>query len=134
MTDYVIDASAAVEYLLRTETGARVAGIIEGAGLVAPEMIDAEVLSSLRKAVLRGRLEEARARMAVDSLMAWNIERVAHRGLARLAWQHYQNVGAYDAFYVAVARVRGVPLLTVDGRLARAPGLGIVVEQVVSVP
>ena len=134
MTGYVIDASAAVEYLLKSPLGLGVAGIIEGKDLVAPEMIDAEVLSALRRGVLRGRLEEARARMAVDSLTEWDVERVAHRDLVRLAWQHYQNVSAYDAFYVATARVYGFSLLTADGRLARAPGLGIIVQEVVATP
>ena len=34
-------------------------------------------------------------------------------------------LGAYDAFYIAVARVYDIPLLTTDARLARAPNLGI---------
>ena len=44
--------------------------------------------------------------------------------------EHYRNVTAMDAFYVAVARVRELPLLTADGRLARAPGLGVAVQYV----
>ena len=100
MTRYVVDASVAVEYLLRTRVGLAVAGIIESASLVAPELMDVEVLSVLRRAVLNGELEEARARMAVDDLAYWPVERISHSPLAPLAWQHYQNVSAYDAFYV----------------------------------
>ena len=96
--------------------------------LAAPELIDAEVLSVLRREVLGGRLEEARARAAIDDLLVWPIERISHRILAPLAWEHYQNISAYDAFYVAVARARDLPLLTADGRLSRASGLGIVVQ------
>jgi predicted nucleic acid-binding protein len=130
VTRYVVDASVAVEYLLRTRVGLAVAGIIESASLVAPELMDVEVLSVLRRAVLNGELEEARARMAVDDLAYWPVERISHSPLAPLAWQHYQNVSAYDAFYVAAARACESPLLTADGRLARASGLGVVVQHV----
>ena len=65
MTHFVVDASVAVEYLLRTPLGLTVADMIEGASLTAPELMDAEVVSVLRRAVLSGRLEEARARMVV---------------------------------------------------------------------
>ena len=58
MTRYVVDASIAVEYLLRTPLGLTVADVLDDASLVAPELIDAEVLSVLRRAVLKGHLEE----------------------------------------------------------------------------
>ena len=115
MTRYVVDASVAVEYLLRTTLGLTAADIVESASLVAPELIDAEVLSVLRRAVLGGRLDEARAEMAADDLTHWPVDRISHQSLGRLAWSYYQNVSAYDAFYVAVARAHGLPLLTADG-------------------
>ena len=130
MTHFVVDASVAVEYLLRTPLGLSVADMIESASLTAPELMDAEVVSALRRAVLSGRLEEARAQMVVDDLTHWPVDRISHRSLAALAWQHHRNVSAYDAFYVAAARAHGLPLLTADGRLARASGLGIVVQSV----
>ena len=130
MSRYVVDASVAVEYLLKTRLGLAVADIIEDASLAAPELMDAEVLSVLRRAVLNGSLEEARARMVIDDLLQWPVDRISHRSFAHLAWQRYQQVSAYDAFYVAAARAQGVPLITADGRLARASGLGIVVQHV----
>ena len=130
MTDYVIDASVAVEYLLKTPIGLAMADTIESGSLVAPELIDAEVLSTLRREVLGRRLEEVRAREAIDDLLVWPIERISHRSLVPLAWEHYQNISAYDALYVAAARARNLPLLTVDGRLSRASGLGIAVQLV----
>lgn len=127
---YVVDASVAVEYLLRTPLGLTVAGVLEDAGLIAPELMDAEVLSVLRRAVLNGHLEPARARMALSDLADWPIDRISHRDLARLAWQYYQNVSAYDAFYIAAAHVHGLPVLTADGQLSRASGLGVVVQNI----
>ena len=128
MAGLVIDASAAVEYLLKSPAGLAVANAVDGASLVAPEMVDAEVLSVLRRWVLNGDIEETRARMAVDDLVRWPMERVPHQFLVQLAWQYRRNLSAYDALYVAVARNRGFPLITLDGRLARAPGLGIMVQ------
>jgi predicted nucleic acid-binding protein len=127
---YVIDASAAAEYLLRTPLGLRLADLIEGAFLLAPELLDVEVLSVLRRAVLLKKLEEQRVWLALEDLIAWPIDRIAHTALVREAWQHRHNVSAYDAFYVAVARVYDASLLTADGPLTRAPGLGIVVQNI----
>ena len=130
MTRYVVDASVAVEYLLRTPVGESVAELLEGAVLLAPELMDAEVLSVLRRAVLHGHLAEARALLAVDDLVHWPVERIPHRTLAPLAWQYHKNLSAYDAFYVATARAHDLPLLTTDARLTRAPGLDIAVQYV----
>ena len=106
------------------------AGTIDNASLVAPELIDAEVLSVLRRQVLGGKLEEATARLPISALLLWPIERISHRIHAPLAWEHYQNISAYDALYVATARARDLPLLTVDARLSRASGLDIVIRHV----
>ena len=130
MSCYVIDASAAAEYLLRTPLGLKVANIIEDGFLLAPELLDVEVLSVLRRAVLRRQLNEQRALRAVEDLMDWPIDRIPHRSLVWAAWQHRNNVSAYDAFYVAAARLSDASLISADGPLARAPSLGIVVENV----
>jgi predicted nucleic acid-binding protein len=42
----VIDASAAVEYLLQTSVGMRAAVLIDDADVAAPELLDAEVLAA----------------------------------------------------------------------------------------
>ena len=107
------------------------AGTLEGASsLIAPELMDTEVVSVLRRAVLGSRIEEDRALMALEDLYIWPVERLSNRDLAILAWQHHRNVGAYDAYYVAAARVRDASLLTADARLARATGLGVVVQHI----
>ncbi|MYA59542.1 MAG: type II toxin-antitoxin system VapC family toxin [Chloroflexi bacterium] len=130
MTRYVIDASVAVEYLLKTPVGLALADLIERAGLIAPELLDAEVLSALRRAVLGGRLEEARALEALDDLTDWPLERIPNRTLARLAWRHLHNVSAYDAFYIAAAHAYDATLLTADGRLSRTSQPGIVIQHI----
>ena len=128
MTQYVVDASLAVEYLLRTSLGLKIADTIESAVLITPALHDVEVLSMLRRAVLHKKLEEQRALLALEDLMAWQVDRIDHRNLIREAWRHYHNVSGYDAFYVAVARLYDVPLLTADGPLSRASTLTITVR------
>ena len=130
MSRYVIDASAAAEYLLRTSLGLKVANIIEDGLLLAPVLLDVEVLSILRRAVLRRQLDEQRALRAIEDLMSWPINRIPHTSLLWAAWQHRNNLSAYDAFYVAAASLCDASLITADGSLSRAPALGIVVENV----
>lgn len=124
----VVDASVAVEYLLRTALGRRVAPTLEQARLVSPELLDAEVLAVLRRETLAGRLHSARADEAVEDLARWPLERMPHRGLIATAWSLRGRVTAYDAMYVAAAIDQSAPLVTADGPLARAPSLGVVVH------
>jgi predicted nucleic acid-binding protein len=130
MIRYVIDASAAVEYLLRTQLGLKLADAIEGAFLLAPELLDVEVLSVLRRAVLRKQLQEHRAALVLEDLIDWPVERIPHASLVQEAWRHRHNVSAYDAFYVAVARLYDATLLTADGPLTRTPASGIAVQNI----
>jgi predicted nucleic acid-binding protein len=103
---------------------------LRGAFIFAPELLGVEVLSILRRAVLRQQLAEQRAGFALEDLLAWPIDRITHTALVREAWQYRHNVSAYDALSVAAARVYDASLLTADGPLARAPALGIVVQNI----
>ena len=98
--------------------------------MLAPELLDVEVLSVLRRAVLRQQLQEHRASLVLDDLIDWPVERIPHVSLVQEAWQHRHNVSAYDAFYVAVARLYDATLLTADGPLTRAPASGIAVQNI----
>ena len=126
----VIDASAAVEYLLQTRIGVRVGALLDAADAAAPELMDAEVLAVLRREVRAGRVTQRRAAEAVQDLIDWGVVRVSHRLLLAEAWALRGHVSAYDALYVATARIRGADLVTADGPLARAPGLGIAIHDV----
>lgn len=126
----VIDASAAIEYLLQSSLGLRVTSFLDDADVAAPELLDAEVLAVLRRAARVGKLNERRAAEALDDLRDWGIERLSHRALLAGAWQLRGHVSAYDALYVEAARQRNASLITADGPLARASGLGIAVHNV----
>ena len=126
----VVDASAATEYLLRTHLGELVAGLFEGAQLAAPELMDAEVLSVLRREVHKGHLTERRAQEALADLTLWGLERISHRLLLKGAWALRGHVSAYDALYVSAARALGALLVTADGPLSRARNLHVAVHNI----
>jgi predicted nucleic acid-binding protein len=127
---YVVDASIAVEYLLQTVVGRQAAGILENSILLAPELFDVEVVSVLRRAVLKHKIKEDRALLALEDLVMWPVDRIPHVKLISQAWRLRHNVSAYDAFYVATARLYEATLLTADGPLCRAPNIGILVHNI----
>jgi len=115
----VVDASAAVLALLND--GDARAALSDGA-LVAPHLIDSEVLHALRSRVRRNELDAASAGLAVDAWGRLGIERIGVVGLLDRIWELLDNVSAYDATYIAVSEAVDAPLLTADARLAAAPG------------
>jgi predicted nucleic acid-binding protein len=121
----VIDASALVELLLRSVTGERVERALGDAELVAPDVVNPEVVQSLRGLERSGKLTSARASAAIARLAESDISRVPTRMLLRDMWSMRANLSAYDACYVALARALECPLLTVDEPLTRAPRLGV---------
>lgn len=130
MSQFVVDASAAFEVLLKTPLGLQLQDLLVGADLIAPEMLDAEILSALRRVVLLGRMDEATAIAALTELLDFPLTRLPHRTLTPLAWHYRHNVSAYDSMYVAAARLYGCALVTTDGRLSRASGLDIAIHHV----
>ena len=126
----VMDASAAVELLLNTPAGNRISSRIEDETEIihAPHLIDIEVAQVLRRHVLHGLVESARARRALDRWRDLDVERYAHEPLLERVWQLRHNVSAYDAVYVALAEALSVSLVTADEKLVRAPGLHARIE------
>ena len=94
----------------------------EAADVAAPDLIDVETVSVLRKRWLRRTLTEARFATALGHLQQLDFERVPTLRLMGRAFELRANVSAYDACYVALAEALGCELVTVDARLATAPG------------
>lgn len=116
----VIDASVLVEALLVAGPArARLASDT----LQAPELIDAELLSVLRRLVLVDKLQEGHAEQALATAHHLGLRRHSSRSLSPRAWELRTDLSAYDALCVALAEQLDAPLLTADARLARAPGL-----------
>ena len=121
----VVDASVLVNALLLN--GAARARLAD-ANLQAPELIDAELLSVLRRLVLNEQLAEKHALQALATAQRLGLRRHSIRQLWPRAWELHTNLSAYDALSVALAERLGATLLTADSRAARAPGLRCSVE------
>lgn len=120
----VLDASAAVEWLLRTPAGQRIESRIYSRGeyLYAPHLLDLEVTQVLRRQVREGRISPRRADEAVHDLVRLKVRRYPHTALLLSIWRHRHTLSAYDAAYVVLAETLGAALLTHDARLASAHG------------
>ena len=122
MRPVVTDASALIEYLLRTPRAAAVRSTIEDAevALHVPALCDVEVAAVMRRALLSRRLREDRAREALLDYLQLPVTRHGHVGLLTRVLRFRANFSAYDATYVALAERLDADLLTTDDGLARA--------------
>lgn len=121
----VVDASAVAELVLARPMAEKVAQHVTSHDyeLHAPQLLDVEVLSALRRVVASGEASAVRAGEAVTDLLDLPIERYPHEVLVPRVWELRQNFSAYDATYLALAEslLEGAaPLLTADARFARA--------------
>ena len=125
----VVDASVLVTALASDELdGDRHRDRLMGERLVAPHLIDVEVVAAWRRLAGSGRLEEQRLQLARTDLRSLAIERVPHGPLLERVWELRANLTPYDATYVALAEMLDAPLVTADTKLAGAPGLRCTVE------
>jgi predicted nucleic acid-binding protein len=118
----VLDASAAVHVVMRTDQAAGLIGALEGGEIVlAPSLFHSEVSNTLWKYVRAGvidkqtaltRLEEARGLVDTFELD----EQLATEALSQ-AILHDHPV--YDLLYVVLAMRFGARLLSADGKLLK---------------
>jgi predicted nucleic acid-binding protein len=120
----VIDASAAVDWLLQTSAGQRIEKRIysHDESLHTPHLLDLEVAQVLRRLVREGAVSAHRANEAIQDLLDLRITRYPHFVLLPRIWQVRHNLSAYDAAYVVLAENLGATLVTRDARLASASG------------
>jgi len=126
----VLDASAAVDWLLQTAAGQSIENRIYSRNetLHAPHLLDLEVTQVLRRLALQGVVSVHRADQAVRDLLDLRIARYPHLVLLPRIWQLRHNFSAYDAAYVVLAEKLGGTLVTRDARLASASGHAAAVE------
>lgn len=123
MTALVIDASALVTVLLGQEPAGAVGAALSAAGdVAAPEVVDIEVASVIRRQLLAGRVSPERAGQAIQALIEAPLTQYRHEPLLPRIWGLRDNLTAYDAAYVALAELLDAPLLTADASLAASPG------------
>jgi predicted nucleic acid-binding protein len=126
----VLDASAAVDWLLQTSAGQSIEKRIYSRNetLHAPHLLDLEVTQVLRRLATQGVLSAHRADEAVRDLLDLFITRYPHLVLLTRIWQLRHNFSAYDAAYIVLAKNLGAALVTRDARLGSASGHAASVE------
>jgi predicted nucleic acid-binding protein len=122
----VVDASVAL-----WASGAGAWTPLASRTLIAPALMWSEAISSLHEAVWRREVSAPRARDVLERLQRAPVRRRSHRRLHAMAWQIAEEMGwakTYDAEYLALARLLGARVVTLDARLRRATDrLGLVV-------
>ena len=124
----VLDASAAVEWLLRTELGLRVHQRIGTTPLHAPHVFDVEVVQAVRRIVLLKKVPLWMGTQAMEALKSLRLLRHSHSLLLNRMWDLRSSVSAYDATYVALSEALPAPLITCDSKLAATHGHSAEIE------
>jgi predicted nucleic acid-binding protein len=104
-------------------------GLFRNEELTAPALLWSEASSVIHELRWRREISDQLASTAFNALLAAPVARRAPRRLLREAWRVADDLGwakTYDAEYVALARILGCRLFTVDDRLRR--GAARVVE------
>lgn len=124
----VVDASVAVKWRLRDETELAQAdamsdNVVAGRiSLVVPTLFDYEITNVLKVAVVRQRISEANALVALADFQSIPLERhkfsLLQDDAFRLALRHQRSI--YDAAYLALAKAQNLNFHTGDKRLFNA--------------
>jgi predicted nucleic acid-binding protein len=127
----VVDASVLAVTLGDDGTdGERARERLTGETLVAPELVDLEVVSVWRRHVAAKLMPARRAASALADLVDLPLRRSSHQPFLQRIWELRHVVTPYDAAYVALAEILDAVLVTADARLSRASGFNCQVEVV----
>lgn len=120
----VCDASALVAVLLDDGPDGRwAADALRGRSLAAPALVQIEAANVVRRHELAGLVSPDQAAQAHADLLDLTIEQWPYELLASRAWELRRNLSVYDATYAALAELIDAALVTLDQRLAKAPGV-----------
>jgi predicted nucleic acid-binding protein len=122
-SSFVCDASAVAALLLDSgPDGQWVTHTISSGQIAAPALITYETANVIRRHELTGEISPDQAAQAHADLLDLTVELWPYDLLASRAWELRQNLSIYDATYVALAETTNLTLVTLDKRLAKAPG------------
>lgn len=125
----VLDASAAIDWLLQTAAGQQIENrISRGESLHAPHLLDLGVPQVLRRLVREAAVSAQRADQALQDLLSLRVTRYPHFVFLPNIWRLRHNLSAYDAAYIVLAEKLGATLITRDARLAAASARGVIIE------
>ena len=126
----VLDASAAIDWLLQTSVGQQIDNRIysRAESLHAPHLLDLEVAQVLRRLAREGAISAPRADQAIQDLLDLRVTRYPHFVFLLHIWRLRDNFSAYDAAYVALTEKLGATLITRDARLASASARRVSLE------
>lgn len=116
----VVDSSAVLVALASGDRDRLAERLAPTRELHAPELIDVEVLLSLRRLLAIGALSAQRAQHVREDLVALRLRRHAHAPLADRVWQLSDRISPPEGMFVALAELLELPLVTCDPALADA--------------
>lgn len=120
----VCDASAVVAVLLDSGgDGQWATARLAEADLYAPALLPYECANVIRRAELNGAISADQGAQAHADLLDLAVDLWPYELLASRTWQLRANLSSYDAAYVALAEMLAAPLVTLDRRIPRAPGI-----------
>ncbi|HWF31106.1 MAG TPA: type II toxin-antitoxin system VapC family toxin [Solirubrobacteraceae bacterium] len=122
-SSFVCDASAIAALLLDSgPDGQWVTQTIASGEIAAPALVTYETGNVIRRHELAGQISPDQSAQAHADLLDLAIELWPYDLLAMRAWELRANLSIYDATYVALAEIADRTLVTLDKRLAKAPG------------
>ena len=126
----VVDASVLAVALGDDGIDGRSGERLAGETLVAPELVDLEVVSVWRRHVAAKLMPARRAAGALADLADLPLRRSSHQPVLPRIWDLRHVVTPYDAAYIALAEALDVVLVTADARLSRASGVNCEIENI----
>ncbi len=125
----VCDASAVVAVLLDSGSDGRwPTAQLTDVDLMAPAVFPFECGNVIRRAELAAAIGADQAAQAHADLLDLPVDLWPYELLASRVWELRANLSCYDAAYVALAELLAAPLVTLDRRIAQAPGIACAVS------